>query len=131
MEGASDSSAYPAVSDAIDYEQTTKAGVEVQSYASIGGTRELHRSGYSSMQSHPTVVPSSTSSYHYGAGFLDSQGFGGRGAAPAPAPGSSGYGGGMVGPDGMDADLQELMNNDVYGMWSNAPWRFEGISKEF
>ena len=113
------SSVYPVVSE---YEQMVVAGVEVRSYASIGGARELHTHAYLPMQSHP-APPSSF--YHFGAGFFDSPGFGGRGEASAPVAGS--YGGGvMVDSGGMDADLQAFMNNGLYGMWSNAPWGFEG-----
>ena len=36
----------------------------------------------------------------------------------------------MVGWDGTDTDLQELMNDDLYGMWSNDPWGFEDRFRE-
>ena len=38
----------------------------------------------------------------------------------------------MVRWDGMpmDRDLQALMNDDLYGMWSNDPWEFEDGFRE-
>lgn len=111
-------SAHPAVPDTMG------------SYVSVGGAREPHRPVHSSMQSYPAVVPSSSSSYHFGVGFFDSPGFGVRGAAPAPVAGD--YDGGMVNSSSMDTDLQALMNNDLYGMSSNASWGFDSeFPKDF
>lgn len=114
------SPAYP-VSSGTDYEKVAAAGLEMGSYESLGGVNELHGPAYSSMQSQHAVVPSS--SFHFSAGFFDSPGFGG-GQRTALAPVGGGYGsGGVVGSGGMDADLQGLMNNDLYGTWPNASWR--------
>jgi len=115
------SSTYPVVSGDMEYEQTA---VEMGSH--LGGASELHRPAYSSPQSYHAILPSSSSSFHFSAGFFDNPGFGG-GWRAAPAPIGGGYGSsGMVGSGGIDADLQVLMNNDLYGTSLNAPRRFEG-----
>ena len=90
--GAGVPSEYSAVSDAMEYEQTTTVG----SYGSLGGENEPHGSTYLSMQTHPTVVPSF---FHFGAGFFDTPGFGERGAVPASAPVPAPVGGGYGGSD--------------------------------
>jgi len=93
--GAGASSAYPVVSSAMEYEQTMTTGMEMGSRGSVGGASELHGPAYSSMQTNPAVVPSSSSSFHFGDGFFDSPGFGGWGAAPTHVPCTYGrrYGG--------------------------------------
>ena len=119
--GAGVSSAYPVVSDVMGYEQTAAAGTKTGSYASTGGALELRRPAYPSMKSQPAVAPLSSSSYHFGAGSPDNPGLGGIAAGPAPVGGGYG-GGGMVGSGEMDADLQVLINNDLFEAWSKAAW---------
>ena len=112
--------AYPVVSNVVEYEQTIAAGMGMGGYAPSGGAHaELYGHAYSSMQNHSAIAPSSSSSYHSGAEFFCSPGFGDRGVAPAPFGGVYG-GGGMLGLGGMDAGLHALTNNDSYGMWLNA-----------
>ena len=122
-------SAYPVVSGAMEYQQTTTAaGVEMGRNGPFGSAGQLHGHAYSPMQNRPTIVPPS-SPFHFSAGFFESPGFGGsgRGAAPTPAHVGGGYEGvGLVGSGGMDTDLQTLMNDALYGMWSNDLWGFEG-----
>ena len=70
--GAGVSSAYTVFLESMEFEQMTMATeIEIGSHGSLGGASEPHEPAYPSMQSHHAAIPSSSSTYHFMAGFFD------------------------------------------------------------